>query len=408
MAAPTTGVCEEDGSKPEANVLRLPTVLHIRKELRLWNSEAKASCHFVPEDLARLLKRLGDADAAQPGMSKQRAETYLRDVRKLPNGKFDLDEWAHHMLQTFSGKPTARAITELVAVLELALKQQPGVLDELHEAFDAAPPLQHGGCQGLASVVELYGRTLRGHCTLPTEEEDLPMELRAFAKDDRAFAHSIAEALELGDETFIDYDDFLACFLGRRRQEVQLYVYDLSKGNAQTLSRWLPIPQLDGLWHSGLVVFGWEYFYCGDVICSLPGHTAFGAPSKHISLGHTLRQRAELHQFLVQEIKPAFTRDKYDTLHHNCNHFSDRLCGWLGCRRLPTEILQQHVKILEAPIAKVVWPILHHALSCSRIASSKDVSSFRCSVVKGAQEDLVAPELSASLDGLSGGSDSEV
>jgi len=177
----------------------------------------------------------------------------------------------------------------------------------------------------------------------------------------------------------LEFEAFTVCFLGRRRQEVKLNIYDLSAGRAQMLSRWLPMPELEGLWHSGLVVFGWEYFYCGDIICAEPGRTVFGVPNKHISLGRTMRLRSELHQFIVQEIKPRFTRDKYDTVYHNCNHFSDSLCGWLGCQRLPHEILQQHEKIFESPFAKAAWPILQHMMggSMHSMASSKDTSILR-------------------------------
>uniref|UniRef100_A0A7S2I963 PPPDE domain-containing protein n=1 Tax=Alexandrium andersonii TaxID=327968 RepID=A0A7S2I963_9DINO len=338
------------------------------------------------------------AEAPQ-GTSKQRADSYVRDIRKLPDGKIEIDEWAHHMLRHFCGKQTTRVMCQLSAVLELAIKHQRGILDEIHEAFEAAGPMRRNGRLGLATIVELYGRTLRPHCALPVDEEDVPLELKAFSRDDRAFARDISQSLDIGDDTNITHADFMACFLGRRRQEVQLNIYDLSKGRAQQLSRWLPIPELDGLWHSGLVVFGWEYFYCGDVICALPGRTIFGPPCKNITLGHTLRQRAELHQFIVQEIKPAFTRDKYDTLNHNCNHFSDRLCGWLGCKRLPKEILQQHVKILEAPFAKAVWPILNHVMGGSSVASSKDVSSLRChSVLRDSEDAGVGAELGVHID----------
>merc|ERR1711920_537117 len=97
--------------------------------------------------------------------------------------------------------------------------------------------------------------------------------------------------------------------------------------------------------------------------------------------------------FLVQEMKPAFTRDKYDTLYHNCNHFSDRLCDWLGCKRLPVDILKQHEQILTTPFARVMWPILNQVLGGSSLVSSKDVNSIRChSIEKDVDQRLEATD----------------
>jgi len=279
-------------------------------------------------------------------------------------------------------------------LLDLVLSTHPEFLDELQAFHDAAGAPRETGKKGLETLAELFGRQLRRYL-LPeeTEQFDASREsllescyslsdrqlLDALIRDPRQFACEVSRSVDLSSGTMLEIEAFTVCFLGRRRQEVKLNVYDLSAGRARMLSRWLPMPELEGLWHSGLVVFGWEYFYCGDIICAEPGRTVFGVPNKHISLGWTIRVRSELHQFIVQEIKPRFTRDKYDTVNHNCNHFSDNLCGWLGCQRLPDEILLQHVQILESPFAKAAWPVLQHMMGGSMfsMASSKDISSLR-------------------------------
>lgn len=41
---------------------------------------------------------------------------------------------------------------------------------------------------------------------------------------------------------------------------VQVYLYDLSQGMARALSQQFLGKQIDGIWHTGIVVYGHEYF----------------------------------------------------------------------------------------------------------------------------------------------------
>ncbi|KAF5886107.1 desumoylating isopeptidase 1-like [Clarias magur] len=69
---------------------------------------------------------------------------------------------------------------------------------------------------------------------------------------------------------------------------VQLYIYDLSKGMARQLSPIMLGKQLDGIWHTSLVVYGEEFFYGGVGISSCPpGGTMLGPPDKVVELGNT-------------------------------------------------------------------------------------------------------------------------
>ena len=63
--------------------------------------------------------------------------------------------------------------------------------------------------------------------------------------------------------------------------KVQLYVYDLSQGMASSMSMAMIGKQIDGIWHTGLVVYGKEYFYGGGISWANPGTTPFGK-QKHL------------------------------------------------------------------------------------------------------------------------------
>ncbi|MED6268387.1 hypothetical protein CHARACLAT_021919 [Characodon lateralis] len=51
---------------------------------------------------------------------------------------------------------------------------------------------------------------------------------------------------------------------------VKLYIYDLSRGMARQLSPVMLGRQLDGIWHTGVVVHGKEFFFGGAGINHCP------------------------------------------------------------------------------------------------------------------------------------------
>ena len=57
---------------------------------------------------------------------------------------------------------------------------------------------------------------------------------------------------------------------------VSLHVYDLSGGMAKAMSQQLVGKQIDGIWHTGIVVYGKEYYYGGGISYDAPAATPFG------------------------------------------------------------------------------------------------------------------------------------
>lgn len=151
-------------------------------------------------------------------------------------------------------------------------------------------------------------------------------------------------------------------------QDVKLYMYDLSKGLAQMLlpmlgSWWSKdIEDFDGVWHTSVVVFGQEYYFNGDLVHVRPGDSAWGEPTKVVSIGYTPCSRKALHQFVVSQMRPLFNRSSYDALNNNCNHFCECLTMYLCDRHIPGDILQQPKKLAELPGLQLLRPFLDRCL----------------------------------------------
>ncbi|KAL4239793.1 Desumoylating isopeptidase 1 [Mactra antiquata] len=72
-------------------------------------------------------------------------------------------------------------------------------------------------------------------------------------------------------------------------ENVKVYIYDLSHGMARAMSQALLGKQLEGIWHTGIVVYGQEFFYggTGGIECCPPGGTILGQPTSIHDLGQT-------------------------------------------------------------------------------------------------------------------------
>jgi len=144
--------------------------------------------------------------------------------------------------------------------------------------------------------------------------------------------------------------------------DVKLHMYDLSKGMAKALApmlgSWLSKEDLDGVWHTGVVVFGQEYYFNGDLVHVPAGETSWGEPTKVLTLGHTGCSREDLHEFVVSELRSVFNRSSYDALRNNCNHFADRLCIYLCQRHIPHHIIEQAEKLVKLPALRMLRPFI--------------------------------------------------
>ena len=125
---------------------------------------------------------------------------------------------------------------------------------------------------------------------------------------------------------------------GSTKNEVKLNMYDLSQGMAKTMSKQLIGKQMDGIWHTGLCVFGKEYYYGSGISADPVGQTPFGTPTKTISLGVT-DVTSEAFLKYLKEKQDVWTEPKYEIENHNCNHFSDAASKFLLFKGIPADIV---------------------------------------------------------------------
>jgi len=67
--------------------------------------------------------------------------------------------------------------------------------------------------------------------------------------------------------------------------QVSLYVYDITMGMARNMSMNFLGVQVDAVYHTGLVVFGTEYYFGGGICQGSPKMTPYGKPIREVPLG---------------------------------------------------------------------------------------------------------------------------
>ncbi|KAJ7175718.1 DUF862-domain-containing protein [Mycena filopes] len=139
--------------------------------------------------------------------------------------------------------------------------------------------------------------------------------------------------------------------------KVQLYVYDLSNGMARQLSAQLTGRQIDGIWHTSIVVFGKEVFYGQGINTTLPGKSHHGQPMQIVDLGETAIDQETWHEYL-DEMRDHYTADKYHLLDFNCNSFTNDCAGFLTGGSIPAFVKDLPTDFLSTPFGAALRPTI--------------------------------------------------
>lgn len=158
--------------------------------------------------------------------------------------------------------------------------------------------------------------------------------------------------------------------MGEGGHQVTLHLYDLSQGMAQSMSPALLGRQIDGIWHTGIVVHGQEYYFGGGIQVGYPGGTHFGRPVQVIPMGETHIPEELLQEFLA-EISHRFTMHTYNLLRWNCNNFSNEVAQFLVGREIPGHVLSLPDDVMSTPLGQQLMPFLNMMEAQMRTASEQ-------------------------------------
>ena len=128
---------------------------------------------------------------------------------------------------------------------------------------------------------------------------------------------------------------------------VKLHVYDLTQGMARAMSMPMVGVQVDLVPHSGIAVYGYEFFFSGGIQAERGGWT--GLPRcETLDLG-TTEVPFELFLEFLKERADEFTMATYNLRSWNCNNFSDECAQFLlGCS-IPRRIVGFAEDVLALP-----------------------------------------------------------
>lgn len=140
---------------------------------------------------------------------------------------------------------------------------------------------------------------------------------------------------------------------------VKLQVYDVSHGLARSISVALLGKYLDGLWHTGISVYGNEYFYGGNGIAyCVPGTTVLGHPTEIVDLGTTEVTQDVFHEYLSNLSQNTFSPESYHVIDHNCNTFSNEIAQFLTGKTTPNKVRNLSSDIMSTSFGKLIRPMI--------------------------------------------------
>ena len=143
--------------------------------------------------------------------------------------------------------------------------------------------------------------------------------------------------------------------------EVRVALYDLSRGMASTMSQAILGQRIDGIWHTGIVVYSIEYYFGGGV--NMVPEGTFSRqnglqPSNIISIGRTSKTRQELEQW-IGTIRHRYTQETYDLIRNNCNNFSDEVARFLlDGTGIPRFIVDLPQTVFSTPLGSALRPMI--------------------------------------------------
>ena len=158
----------------------------------------------------------------------------------------------------------------------------------------------------------------------------------------------------------VSYSQYVLFMLGRTPSKISLISYDISGRATKNLSRILFGRTIEGIWHTSVLAFGYEWWYGGDCFQSRPFSTPFGTtPDKVEDLGETTRTLTELKDFIKLKMRKKYNYQTYDVISNNCNNFTNEVSLFLTHRGIRSSIVSLPGDLLKGGLARLMRPFLN-------------------------------------------------
>nr|GMD61117.1 desumoylating isopeptidase 1 [Ipomoea batatas] len=178
------------------------------------------------------------------------------------------------------------------------------------------------------------------------------------------------------DLLFLKFENFeIILDFWQETYSVMLNVYDLSQGLAKQLSSAFLGKCIEGIWHTGVVVYGYEYYFGGGIQHEPAGSTPYGTPLRVIDLG-TTEVTKDVFEMYLQEISPRYTAETYNLMGHNCNNFSNEVAQFLVGITIPDYILDLPNEVMNSPMGPLMLPMIKQLEATLRDGAVPKVPQF--------------------------------
>lgn len=157
--------------------------------------------------------------------------------------------------------------------------------------------------------------------------------------------------------------------------KVSLHAYDLSNGLARQLSMSFLGKAIEAIWHTGVVVYGTEYFFGGGIQRIPAGTAPYGSPMRVIDLGVTHVPK-DVFEMYLEEISPRYTAETYSLMTHNCNNFSNEVAQFLVGATIPEYILNLPNEVMSSPMGALIMPMIQNLETTLRAGAVPQAPQF--------------------------------
>ena len=158
---------------------------------------------------------------------------------------------------------------------------------------------------------------------------------------------------------------------------VGVHVYDLSRGLVSKHAMTLVGVPLEGMLHSSVAAYGFEYYFEGGISRAPRGQTRFGPQYRYVAIGQTAVSQMEFEQWVRLVQGQRYQLWQYRTVEHNCHCFTDEACTYLTGKHCPDFLLQNTEVLVGCPTGKVIAPIARRITGGFQYVIARQVQAHR-------------------------------